>query len=125
MERQAVAKAQKPAARTNQPQRPHAAASPSAHSLLVLQQSVGNQAVQRLIGSDYFQAKLTVSTPGDPYEREADRVAETVMRMPDPVVNRVPLAVREDDDEETIATKLESTQPDDKDEIAQPKPISD
>ena len=28
------------------------------------------------------QAKLTVSQPGDPYEQEADRVAEQVMRMP-------------------------------------------
>ena len=29
------------------------------------------------------QAKLRVSTPGDPQEREADRVAERVMRMPE------------------------------------------
>src|SRR4029450_11422330 len=27
------------------------------------------------------QTKLTVSTPGDPYEREADHIAEQVMRM--------------------------------------------
>lgn len=126
MERQSVAKVQKPAARTNQ--RQHAGPSLPAHSLLVFQRSAGNRAVQRLIGSDYFQAKLTVSTPGDPYEREADRVAETVMRMPDPVVRRVPLAVREDEDEETVATKLETEQgkqPDDKDESGQPKPIRD
>jgi hypothetical protein len=31
-----------------------------------------------------IQAKLTVSQPGDPYEQEADRVAEEVMRMPAP-----------------------------------------
>lgn len=30
------------------------------------------------------QAKLTANQPGDPYEQEADRVAEQVMRMPDP-----------------------------------------
>jgi len=30
-----------------------------------------------------LQAKLTISTPGDQYEQEADRVAEQVMRMPD------------------------------------------
>ena len=31
-----------------------------------------------------LQAKLTVSQPGDPYEVEADRVADRVMRMPAP-----------------------------------------
>ncbi|HEX8693832.1 MAG TPA: DUF4157 domain-containing protein [Longimicrobium sp.] len=34
------------------------------------------------------QAKLTVNTPGDPYEKEADRVAGQVMRMPEPRVQR-------------------------------------
>lgn len=29
-----------------------------------------------------MQAKLTVNNPGDPFEREADRVADTVMRAP-------------------------------------------
>jgi len=31
-----------------------------------------------------IQTKLTINTPGDQYEQEADRVAEQVMRMPDP-----------------------------------------
>lgn len=31
-----------------------------------------------------LQAKLTVNTPGDIYEQEADRVSEQVMRMPEP-----------------------------------------
>ncbi|HEX6291179.1 MAG TPA: hypothetical protein VFZ66_18490 [Herpetosiphonaceae bacterium] len=30
-----------------------------------------------------LQAKLTVSTPGDAYEQEADRIADAVIRMPD------------------------------------------
>ncbi len=34
------------------------------------------------------QPKLTVNTPGDKYEQEADRVAEQVMRMPEPQVQR-------------------------------------
>ncbi len=34
------------------------------------------------------QAKLAVSQPGDRYEQEADRVAEQVMRMPEPAVQR-------------------------------------
>lgn len=33
-----------------------------------------------------FQAKLAVNEPGDQYEQEADRVAEQVMRMPDPAI---------------------------------------
>ena len=31
-----------------------------------------------------IQAKLSINGPGDEYEREADRVADQVMRMPDP-----------------------------------------
>jgi len=35
-----------------------------------------------------IQPKLTVSNPGEIYEQEADRVADQVMRMPDPRVQR-------------------------------------
>src|SRR6185436_3067316 len=31
-----------------------------------------------------LQPKLTINTPGDVHEQEADRVAEQVMRMPEP-----------------------------------------
>lgn len=34
------------------------------------------------------QPKLTVNTPGDKYEQEADRMADMVMRMPEPMVSR-------------------------------------
>ncbi len=34
-------------------------------------------------GSEIIQPKLTVSRPGDKYEREADRVADTVLQMPE------------------------------------------
>src|SRR5689334_15616798 len=44
-----------------------------------LQQLMGNRTVGRLI-----QTKLKVSQPNDQYELEADRVADQVMRMPDP-----------------------------------------
>lgn len=44
---------------------------------------LGNQALQRLLLSYAAQAKLTVNQPGDRYEQEADRVANTVMRMPE------------------------------------------
>ena len=44
---------------------------------LSFQRAVGNQTIGKLI-----QTKLTVNQPGDRYEREADRVADAVMRMP-------------------------------------------
>ena len=123
MERQSVAKVQKPTARINHIMRKPAPSSP-AHPLASLQNSIGNHALQRLIDSRLVQAKLEVSTPGDPFELEADRVADTVMRMPEPSaakeetgtstsdqhqedekektpeIQRVPLAVRDDDEEE-------------------------
>jgi hypothetical protein len=49
-----------------------------------LQRTIGNQAVQRLIKSGTIQAKLKIGQPNDKYEMEADRVAEKVMRMPEP-----------------------------------------
>jgi hypothetical protein len=55
-------------------------ASPTAH----LQRSAGNAITARLLRSHAIQPKLTVSSPDDHYEREADRVADEVMRMPDP-----------------------------------------
>ena len=57
---------------------------PSVDSILFLQRTVGNQAVQRLLRSGALQAKLRIGQPGDVYEQEADRVADAVMRMPEP-----------------------------------------
>ncbi|MGH2459480.1 MAG: DUF4157 domain-containing protein [Chloroflexota bacterium] len=88
------------------PARPTVSASPKAEpidAVLSMQQSIGNQAVQRqLKGSGLpaslisatgarignhalqrlIQTKLTVGPPGDSYEREADRVANQVMQAP-------------------------------------------
>ena len=47
------------------------------------------------------QAKLTVSTPDDPQEKEADAVAEKVMRMPEPIA-AAPLS---DQNEEKLQRK--------------------
>src|SRR5262249_36294352 len=47
-------------------------------------QRVGNQALQHLLGTRLVQAKLTVSRTDDAYEQAADRVADDVMRMPEP-----------------------------------------
>jgi hypothetical protein len=53
------------------------------HPLMALHQSMGNRTLQRLIQSNYIQAKLQVSKPGDQFEQEADYVADTVMRTPE------------------------------------------
>ena len=81
--------------------------SPSAtHPFVAHAPSLGNQALQRMAQScpvfpSYcpfggachtcparVQTKLTVDEPGDQYEQEADRVAEEVMRMPEPRIQR-------------------------------------
>src|SRR5262245_7865744 len=53
-----------------------------------LQQTIGNRGVQLLLRSPMIQAKLAISQPGDIFEQEADRVADHVMRMPDPAIQR-------------------------------------
>lgn len=52
--------------------------------VMFLQRTVGNQGVERMIRSGTLQVKLNIGQPGDQYEQEADRVAEHVMRMPEP-----------------------------------------
>lgn len=54
--------------------------------LSALQQTHGNRYVPRAVSG--IQAKLVVGQPGDIYEQEADRVADAVMRMPEPQVQR-------------------------------------
>src|SRR6266508_1822263 len=53
-------------------------------SILAMSEHFGNQAVQRFLRPGVIQSKLTISQPGDAYEQEADRVAEQLMRMPEP-----------------------------------------
>jgi len=62
------------------------------------------------------QAKLTVSQPGDPYEKEADQVAENVMRMPEPATHAAvgsqqdELQLKEEKEPEEVQPKLEAAQ---------------
>jgi hypothetical protein len=58
--------------------------------ILRLQQTIGNQAMGRLLHAGVIQAKLKIGRPDDRYEQEADQVAEQVLRMPAPVVQRKP-----------------------------------
>lgn len=53
--------------------------------VLHLQNTAGNETVQRMFDSGIIQPKLKIGQPGDKYELEADRMAEQVMRMPDSV----------------------------------------
>jgi len=41
-------------------------------------------------GTPPFQAKLVINQPGDRYEQEADRIAEQIMCMPEPSLQRQP-----------------------------------
>jgi hypothetical protein len=100
----------------NRAHRQSVQSSSAGHPLLELQRSIGNRAIQRFTSSPLIQAKLQISTPEDPAEREADHVADTVMRMTLPAAPPikeekdetiatkpvVPLAVREDDDEKKV-----------------------
>lgn len=76
--------------------------------ILFLQRTIGNQAVQKLFKSGVIQAKLRIGQPGDIYEQEADRVAEQVMRMPEPLVQH--RAEEEKKEQETIQPKPLSEQ---------------
>jgi hypothetical protein len=80
------------------PELSHTTSSPI-DQIMLLQRTIGNQAVQRLIqerrirvqGSGVrIQAKLKIGQPNDIYEQEADRVAEQVMRMPEPGIQMKP-----------------------------------
>jgi N-acetyl-anhydromuramyl-L-alanine amidase AmpD len=55
-----------------------------------------NQGNSSEIPSFLIQPKLTISHPNDPYEQEAERVADQVMRMPDPdaTIQRAPLGIQ-------------------------------
>lgn len=59
---------------------------PSWHTLATRIPTGGNTS----LGAALFpaQAKLAISQPGDPFEQEADRVADHVMRMPEPALQR-------------------------------------
>jgi hypothetical protein len=99
----------------------HAALLAEAHSgeqranlVLQLQKTYGNAYVQRLVESLNVQAKLTVSSPDDEYEREADRVAETVTRTSVSSIRlqeAQPEEEEEEEGEEQVQTKLFQSQP--------------
>ena len=72
------------------------------HPYLQAQGIIGNHGVLRR-HPGIIQAKLKVSSPGDKYEQEADRLADQVMRMPEPGLQRQP--EEEEEEEELIQTR--------------------
>ncbi|MCP4256660.1 MAG: DUF4157 domain-containing protein [Planctomycetes bacterium] len=59
--------------------------------------------IRRILRSTGAQAKLTIGQPNDKYEQEADRIADQVMVMPDPKLQRQP--ENEEEEEETVQIK--------------------
>ena len=105
--------------KTTMPGRAHFEPSREVNSILHLQRTIGNQAVQRMLqthaekpingltdmasprfdhdfsripirsrAAGALPTKFAINKPGDQYEEEADRVAEQVMRMPEPRLHR-------------------------------------
>jgi hypothetical protein len=68
---------------------------------------LGNQALQRMLNSRAIQPKLKIISAHDSYEQEADRVADQVMRMPEPRLQRqeAPEQEEEEEEEEVLQAK--------------------
>ncbi|MCK5013334.1 MAG: DUF4157 domain-containing protein [Candidatus Omnitrophica bacterium] len=132
------AAAKKPEAkRENRPSQtqktgPSQSISSPVEQILFLQRTIGNQAVGKMIKSGALQAKLRIGQPGDIYEQEADRMANAVMRMPEPGVQRQV----EPEEEETLQPKPLASQitpllqvqrqeePEEEEETLQAKPLA-
>ena len=80
------------------PKRHTPAVSPMSHSLHLQQAKV-----RHILRGPTSQPKLTIGVPNDKYEQEADRVADEVMRMPEPRVQRQ--VEPEEEEEETLQAK--------------------
>src|SRR5262245_48096057 len=95
--------------RSSQTASPLRTARAESHAQSAAPVAMGNQALQRLL----IQAKLTVNQPGDRFELEADRVADTVMRLSDPIAGTAPAIQRmcSDCDQEAHRGESASAQP--------------
>jgi uncharacterized protein DUF4157 len=69
---------------SSSPQRPQGGAGPPSPQSRRARPPLANQALQRLLRLGPVQAKLAFNQPGDRFEQEAERVADAVMRMPEP-----------------------------------------
>ena len=114
----------KPASAPKAPERKYFFSCPSPESLdFAPHSSVGDSAVRKLLDAGLIRAKLSVGSPGDIFETEADRTAERVMRMSLPVCPECP---EREEKEEQLRTKSISSQvtPEDLSERTARKEIS-
>lgn len=85
-----------------------------ANLVIQLQRVYGNSYVQHLLSSNALQAKLKVGSPDDVYEREADRVANSIQRQIEEEeelqMKSAPEVQRQVEEEEEIQTKVTRTQ---------------
>lgn len=80
-------------------------------SVQQLQREIGNKSVRSIMRQEMVQTKLEVGEPDSEYEKEADRVADEVMKMPDPTISRQAVDDLEEEEEtEQIQTKPISAQ---------------
>ena len=59
----------------------------SEQSFLEMQKAIGNRATRDVLSVGLLQPKLRIGAPNDRFEREDDRTAEAVIRMPAPPEN--------------------------------------
>jgi len=82
------------------------------HDAQGLRRTSGNRLLPRPLSHPVaLQPKLTINQPGDQYEQEADRVAEQVMRMPNPsapVVQRKCASCQEEENPKNQLQRQES-----------------
>ncbi|TKJ38541.1 hypothetical protein CEE37_12305 [candidate division LCP-89 bacterium B3_LCP] len=57
--------------------------------------------IRSILRPQSIQTKLTIGSPNDQYEQEADRVADQIVRMPEPMLQKQPL----EEEEEELQTK--------------------
>ncbi|MEJ2003726.1 MAG: hypothetical protein P8X57_01910, partial [Cyclobacteriaceae bacterium] len=55
-----------------------------------------------------MQPKLRINNPGDRYEQEADRIADRIMHMPEPRVQRKCASCEQEEEEELQMKPLQS-----------------
>lgn len=92
-----------------------------AEAALNLQQTYGNRYVQRVMGG--AQAKLTVGSPDDQYEREADEIADVVTGAPASAVQRQGEPKEEEEEPEVeVQTKTSLIQRQEEEVAAKPAP---
>jgi len=81
--------------------------------------------------SEAVQPKLKVGKPGDKYEREADQVADSVMRMPDHSVQRQPAEEEEESlqmqplEEEEEMMQMQVVEEEEEGEVIQSQPVEE